>query len=52
MQIFDILTIFMVGGWNYISFSTYHINKNMATTFTISDKERLNNALPVIKFKY
>ncbi|HLO55008.1 MAG TPA: hypothetical protein VK169_12020 [Saprospiraceae bacterium] len=52
MQIFDILIVFMAGGINYISFGNKYINKNVKPTFTISDRERLNNALPVFKFRF
>jgi hypothetical protein len=49
MEIFEILSLFMLGGLNFISSKTKHVNKNAKPMFTISDKERLNNALPVFK---
>ncbi len=52
MQIFDILIIFVAGGINYISFGSKYVNKKVKPTFTISDRERLNNAMPAFKFRF
>lgn len=52
MQLFDILFILAMGGLNSSYLNPGKYLKNIKSAFSVSDRERKNTAMPVIKFKF
>ena len=52
MQLIDILFIAAMGGLNTSYLNSGKYLKNIKSAFSVSDRERKNNAMPVIKFKF
>jgi hypothetical protein len=52
MQLFDILFILAVGGWNFTSIHSKQYLKRLNAVYSNADKERRNSALPVFKFRF
>jgi hypothetical protein len=52
MQLFDILFVLALGGWNFSNFRALQYIKSIKSVYNNADKERRNSALPVIKFRF
>ncbi len=52
IYLFDILFIVAMGGLNSSYLNSGKYLKNIKSAFSVSDRERKNTAMPVIKFKF
>lgn len=52
MQIFEILMVLAIGGWNFTSLQPSQNIKFIKSKNNTSDKERRNSVMSVIKFPF
>jgi hypothetical protein len=52
MQLYDLIFIIALGGLNFCAFQSGRYIKNVNAAIFNSDKERRNNALREIKFRF
>jgi len=52
IELIDILLVVLIGGLNRNYLNSTKYLKYITSAYSVSDKERKNNALPVIKFKF